>query len=372
MKIIGRLLLFTAPLIVISCSRCSGPENNETEAVTIMTYNVENLFDGVDNGTEYRDYDPGEDKWSVEQFHAKMLAIAEVIGTALPNGPDIVALQEIENEHVLETLRTEGLKNLGYRFSAVVEAPGAAVNTGLLSRFPLAGVRSHTLHVPDSERLRGILEVEIDVSGSTLYIFNSHWKSKAGGAEETEPLRIAAAELAERRIAEILQEHEAAGKAAADIVLCGDLNENHNEAERVNGAYDVALLAADSPAGGGAALDPAAWPDIPGLLVTGSPPAAENGAAARPGTPVLYSPWFEEEFSDGSKGSYLYRNSWETIDHFLLSAGLFDEAGFSYAGFSVLCREFMVSDEGRPLRWNRKYLSGYSDHLPLLLKLRLH
>ena len=373
MKLIGRFILLSVPFLVFSCSRCSGPgifpggpEKKATTTITVMTYNTENLFDGVDNGTEYRDYDPGEEQWSTEDFHAKMLAVAEVIGTAVPKGPDIVALQEIENENVLETLRTEGVKNLGYRFSAIVEAPEAAVNTGLLSRFPVAAVRSHRLHVPESERLRNILEVEIVVDGRTLYLLNNHWKSKSGGAEETEPLRIAAAELAERRITEIMQEHLEAGMAAPDIVLCGDLNENHNEAARVDGAYAVALVAADGDAAG----EDAAGADSPGLCITGSPNAAAAGVegAAAAGVPVLYSPWFEAP----SGGSYLYRNSWETIDHFLLSGGLFDEAGFSYAGFTPLCSDFLLGEDGGPLRWNRTYMSGYSDHLPLLLELTLH
>jgi endonuclease/exonuclease/phosphatase family metal-dependent hydrolase len=370
MKRLGRLfLLLSAPFIVLSCARCSAPDSpffgsgtDAPKGVTVMSYNVENLFDGVDNGTEYWDYDPGEDNWSVEQFHAKMLAIAEVIGTAVPKGPDIVALQEIENGNALETLRTEGVKNLGYRYSAVVEAPGAAVNTAVLSKFPIAAVRSHSLQMEESERLRNILEVEIEIAGSTVYLLNNHWKSKSGGAEETERLRIAAAELAERRIAAIHAEHEAAGGPRPDIVLCGDLNENHDEAARTGGAYPVALLPVDTLLREGG--NPAG--DVPGLFITGNREAAAAGPP-----PVLYSPWFEALQSDGEKGSYMYKGSWETIDHFLLSGGLFDETGFSYAGFSVINRDFMTTDDGVPRRWNREYLSGYSDHLPLLLELEL-
>lgn len=330
----------------------AGAGSGEQSILTILSYNVENLFDAVDNGTEYRDYDPGEGEWSEDLFHAKMLRIAEVIGSAVPKGPDILALQEIENENVLETLRTEGLKNLGYRYSAIIEAPDSAVQTAVLSRFPITAVKSHALHLAGAEGLRHILELEIEIDGRILYLLNNHWKSKSGGAEETEPLRIAAAALVKRRIGEI---HSA--DAGADIVVCGDLNENHDEETRVDGAYPVALLQADA--------GPDGISEAPGLYISGERSSGAGGEI------VLYSPWFEESAAAEGTGSYMYRNVWETIDHFLLAPGLFDDRGFVYSRFDVVDHDFMLTEEGYPRRWSRSSLQGYSDHLPLFLELEL-
>lgn len=352
-------ILLGFPLLFISCTRCSldsisiGSKNGkEVGTISVMSYNVENFFDDVDNGTEYRDYDPGEGEWSADLFHAKMLNISEVIGTSVPKGPDIIALQEIENKNALETLQREGVKNLGYAYSAVVEAPEAAVNTAVLSRFPITEVRSHRLHMKESEKLRNILEVVIEINEKRLYIFNNHWKSKAGGAEETEPLRIAAAGLLSRRVTAILRENP-----DADVLLCGDFNENHDEVLRIDYAYPTALtlLGDETDARGG-------------IVITGD---KERAAASADDALVFFSPWFEADSSGAERGSYVYKREWETIDQFLLSPGLFDDEGFSYGDFTVAREDFMVTEEGFPLRWNKEYEKGYSDHLPIILTLRL-
>lgn len=364
------ILLLILPALYLSCSRCTlgnitigGADNTErgrSDRITILSYNVENLFDAVDNGTEYWDYDPGQGTWDEDLYYGKMLCIAEVIGTAVGRGADIVALQEIENASVLETLRTEGVKNLGYRYSALIEAPDSAVNTGILSRYPIEKVLAHSLKVPEGDRLRHLLEVEIKIGDNLLVLFNNHWKSKSGGAEETEFLRIAAAELLERRILAILETNP-----AADIVVCGDLNENHDEYTRIERAYSTALLPVEQPSANmnGNNID------APGVYITGDIDLMSGVRFPI----VLYSPWFSYVLENQSKtaGSYRYDGRWETIDHFLLSAGLFDEIGFRYNGFQVIAEDFMVNDEGAPLRWSADFMKGYSDHLPILLDLEM-
>jgi hypothetical protein len=54
-----------------------------------------------------------------------------------------------------------------------------------------------------------------------------------------------------------------------------------------------------------------------------------------------------------------------------LSAGLFDEAGFSYGGFRPIAEDFLLTSRGHPKRWMTSSASGYSDHLPLLLTLNV-
>ena len=83
---------------------------------------------------------------------------------------------------------------------------------------------------------------------------------------------------------------------------------------------------------------------------------------------MLYSPWLELEGPE--RGTVVHRGAWETPDHFLLSAGLFDRAGVWYApgGFAVI-RDGLVSPAtGHPRRWIGT--DGHSDHLPILLHLR--
>jgi hypothetical protein len=80
--------------------------------------------------------------------------------------------------------------------------------------------------------------------------------------------------------------------------------------------------------------------------------------------PALYSPW--EEMNGGS---YLYKGEWETIDHFMLSEGLFSGRGWNYAGCRVLNHEPFITSSGVPNAYIPRHGRGLSDHLPLLLSL---
>jgi hypothetical protein len=85
---------------------------------------------------------------------------------------------------------------------------------------------------------------------------------------------------------------------------------------------------------------------------------------------VLYDPWFE--LREEMRGSYVFQGEWQTMDHILLSSGLFDSRGFTYrqGSFSVARLPFLLSTKGFPKKWSGlKGPRGYSDHLPLLITL---
>jgi hypothetical protein len=85
------------------------------------------------------------------------------------------------------------------------------------------------------------------------------------------------------------------------------------------------------------------------------------------GVVALYSPW-AAELQDGS---YYYKNEWETIDHFLLSPQLFDGKGWEFEHCTVINYPPFVSARGFPVAYNPRTGSGLSDHLPLLLFLKM-
>jgi len=320
--------------------------------LTILTYNVENLFDDVDNGTEFPEFDPTRGRWNADLFHMRVESIAEVVRKAVPGGPDVLLLQEVENQNALHVLLDTGLRDLGYRYSVLQPKRRLAANVAVASRLPIGRVLSHAVRPWRKNPVRDVIEVEIRTKAGVLHLFDDHWKSKAGGTKATEGSRLESAGIVARRMREI-----AAQEPAADIVVAGDMNENADEYERVGRAYQTALMPASAAA-------PAAY--AASRIFLPGDAAGSWGAGPRV---VLYEPWFELPRS--GRGSYFYQGEWETMDHILLSAGLFDSRGFHYhpGRFAVIRLPFLLKKNGTPRKWTMSGGRGYSDHLPLLLTL---
>ncbi len=331
----------TITVVVLAACDCTLVTDRHHE-LTVLSYNVENLFDDVYDGTEYQEYDPRYG-WSNRGYHAKLKNVARVIADSPSGGADIVALQEIENRKTLEDLVEGYLRFEKYRDIVVVPTANAAVNVGILSRLPVTGVRTHTVHAEYPARY--ILEVRVRWSGHDIVVFVNHWKSKyGGGAYATEPLRIAHARVLEERIARLARR-----EPRTAIVVAGDLNVSIDEFDRRAHAYPTALV----PIGG---------PSAGGLFVTHD--TSEVSVAGE--RAVLFSPWHLADHP----GSYEYDGVWKTIDHFLLCPVVIDPIGVKFAEFEVVVHDYLVTQTGRPYRWNPRSMTGYSDHLPILLRLK--
>jgi len=306
-----------------------------------MSYNVENLFDDRDDGSEYSDYDPGEGTWNTPLYHAKLKNISEAIRATGNGGPDICLLQEVENERVVTDLLEGHLNVLKYRHAITAPKNQSATTVALLSRYRPRAVFAHSVHLDGGVPLRPILEVWFDIHGDGVVVFNNHWKSKSGGARETEIYRRAAAGFIRERVASLAEE-----RPDLCIVIAGDLNERVDEYAASGGEYPTALMIGDTGAGGT-------------LRLTGS------WVEAAAGSSLLFSPWLDTTF----RGSYAYAGNWEKIDHFLI-AGASEGTGFLYSGFEVIADEFLLDRDGYPRRWSTRTADGYSDHLPILLEMK--
>jgi len=104
------ILLFI--LLVVSCTACSLPLDEEviSEDVRIVTWNIQNLFDDINNGTEYDEYVPREKGWDSDLFHLRMGRIGEVFDALLEEPPQIILFQEIENLNTLQILNNTFLE----------------------------------------------------------------------------------------------------------------------------------------------------------------------------------------------------------------------------------------------------------------------
>jgi endonuclease/exonuclease/phosphatase family metal-dependent hydrolase len=201
--------------------------------------------------------------------------------------------------------------------------------------------------------VRDILEAEIVSAGRTLYVFANHWKSKTDGVKATEASRRESAAVLGERIREIL-----AQDPAADIVAAGDMNESVDEYGRIHGKYQTALLPDTE--------EPGSELTAQSIFLSGN----ARSLGAEGDRLVLYEPWFEIE--ESRRGSYAYQGQWLTVDHILLSPGLFDQRGFTYrwGSFAPVRLQFLLSPDGLPKRWKGLAAErGFSDHVPLLITL---
>jgi endonuclease/exonuclease/phosphatase family metal-dependent hydrolase len=339
-------------LLFLSLLSCKG-------GIIIASYNVENLFDDRWEGREYPEYGP--EQWSREQYSRKLAAIARAVKAVSARGPDILCLQEVETELAVRELRDRHLKDFGYRYIVFVPQQQVSTNVACLSRIPVVSTRVYTVGRFAGIPLRHILEIQLEVDGSILYLFNNHWKSKTGGVEQTAAARRQAAEILTERVRGLLE-----AVPEADLIVLGDLNENLDEYEQAEGRYQTATVPdsiAEARPGsvGNNALFITAKPENAGLIAS---------------RVVLYEPWYE--LPPERRGSSVYQGRWQTPDRILLAPGLFDREGLVYSpgSFQVLRSKFLVYPQsGFPRRWIQSARgagadNGISDHLPILVTIR--
>lgn len=314
------------------------------ESYAVAFWNVENLFDTVDDPAVAGDeeFTPSAPKaWSEERFGAKLKNLGQVIADMnAGKGPDVLGLAEVENRFVLEQLVAQ-LEPLGREYDIVhKDSPsGRGIDCALLyDRKTLRLDGSAFLAAPVAET-RDIVEARLAAGGDRLFVFVNHWPSRLG--DQTGAERCAVADMLRARIDELLS-HD----AAAEIVVIGDLNDHPADA-----SVAEHLRAASQP--------------------TASAPSSAP-AATQPAN-LLNTTWAIH--ASGTIGSYNYQGKWEIIDHVILSPGLLDAAGFAWKAGSteVFVRDYMLYKPGTPqARPNRtyggrdQYFGGYSDHLPVV------
>ena len=174
----------------------------EPNAVTIMTFNVENLFDNDDDPNKADEtFLAIEDKqsathiaacetieverwrnqclywdWSDDIVETKLSVVAAAILQVNDGlGADVIALQEVENKAIVERLRNEYLAGSGYLPTVLIEGRDArGIDVAFLSKLELDG--DPTLHtIPfdpeNADRVadtRGILEATFRLPGGGL------------------------------------------------------------------------------------------------------------------------------------------------------------------------------------------------------------
>jgi len=313
--------------------------NHVHDSIGLAFWNVENLFDTVDDPDVEGDEEftpAGPNRWTAERQNIKLGNLATVISRMHDGrGPDVLGLAEIENRDVVEAL-IQRLEPLGRQYKIVhKDSPsGRGIDCALIYDANVFNLESSEFHFVPAEDTRDIVEAKLVHNGLPISVFVNHWPSRSHDPS----FRMKAAQVLAGRIAQILKDDP-----AADIIAMGDFND---------------------------------YPDDPsitqGLNATWDPAIID-------GNPLFNTSYAETP--DASTGTYVYNDQWGILDQMIVSPGMLQPGGVSWSLGStmpvVLADDQMFKPRGknaipRPSRSYTKstfHKNGYSDHMPIVTTL---
>lgn len=333
---------FKISLLIISgvvMFSCSSVKKSLRQEYTVVSYNVENLFDTVDDlKVPDEEFLPAsEKKWDNEKYQKKLADLARVISEVNPKEmPEVVGLVEVENRAVLEDMvKTGKLNGQGYAVIHEESPDYRGIDVALIYRKDAFQEISHEVLpvvFPDDPefKTRDILHVTGKMRNKTVHLFVNHWPSRIGGDEKTEPKRILAASVLKTKVDQIL-----AIDAKARIIIMGDMND-----EPVNKSLQETLGAA-APNSGATLVNLMTPDDVAG------------------------------------KGTYFYSGAWNMLDNLVVSETVLKGTGMQVEGGkgNIFSDDWMIftnkNGDKTPNRSyvGNKYVGGVSDHFAVYFKM---
>ena len=309
---------------------------------SVMTLNVNNLFDELDDPKkDDKAYLPIELKqtnkhinscnrvpvnswkneclyldWDTETKDAKLKNLARDILLYDETGPDILALQEVENINILEQLYRL-LEPYGYIDLELLESKDyRGIDTAIISKFEIIDSTLHYIKFSgefEDKDTRPILDSTILINDKKIKVYNVHFPA---GYHDVS-MRIDSL----NKLKKLLQTHK------MPTVALGDFNVNIEEDSELFIYNDQEDL----------------W-DVAHLI----------GCADCKGT--YY---------------YSYGKSWSFLDTIFVSK----QRNISYDTDSIrlhITEHNAYKDSGKPIRFNAKSKTGVSDHLPMVARIKIN
>ncbi|MDH7475587.1 MAG: lamin tail domain-containing protein [Anaerolineae bacterium] len=208
------------------------PPDLAADEFSVVTFNLENLFDTVD--------EPEKDDPVLppEEYELKLTKLGAAINAM--GGPVILAVEEAENVAVLTDLAAK--TGVNYQVTLVDGPDARGIDVGLLTRSDRVTVLSAEVrqtcttlsdglgpgqgYCPDGQNMlfsRPPLVVHLTVDGFPLTVIVNHFKSKSEDTLEqqvTLPRRVEQAQWVASLVNEVL-----ATDPRADVIVLGDLND---------------------------------------------------------------------------------------------------------------------------------------------------
>lgn len=349
MKNIIKTLILKISLLtlIVNSAYTLQAQDQKVKVVAVGFYNLENLFDTVDDpDTKDEEFTPeGSKAWTQDKYEEKISNMAYVIsqmGAELTNsGMSILGVSEIENRKVLEDLISQGsLASNKYQIVHHESPDFRGIDVALIYNPAHYKVhRSKAIAVDISEpnktrTTRDILHVEGELDGDPLHVLVNHWPSRRGGEQASAWKRNKAAKMCKHVVDSLYQIDP-----NIKVIIMGDLNDDPTSAS-----------------------------------VTSHLMAVGDRADLRDAR-FMYNPYMD--IYRRGLGSNAYRDAWSLFDQIILSANLTDEdnGGYFYYKGQVFNKKYLIQRSGKykgyPMRTFSfdKYQGGYSDHFPSLVYL---
>ena len=297
------------------------------QSFTFVELNCENAFDTRhDEGKEDEEFTPeGTRRWTRTRYWRKLNGLGQTILSCSDELPDLVALVEVENDSVLHDLTLRSLlRGAGYQYLMTSSPDVRGIDVALLyqpARFrPICYDCLSVEPLKEMRPTRDILYVEGETQrGDTLHLFVVHAPSRYGGELESRPFRQQVMNVLTSALGPLQGKH---------IVVAGYFNDYSD-------GHALRLLEAQ------------------GLSNVSKDAQGQHGHA---------------------KGTYRYQGEWRSIDHVLVSASLLQKVSGVYVNDATFLLEPDERYGGyKPRRTYNgyRYQRGFSDHLPLVVKLGL-
>ena len=343
------LKLWLSVVLIAAIVSVNAQEEKKYKIHTVAFYNLENLFDTINDTTKDDEKSPmmeiKADRAGIykKKVHNMARVISDIGSETTGNAPAIIGICEVENVNVVEDVANDPLL-LAKDYGIVhFESPDRrGIDVGLMYQkalFKPITKSSHTLKIYDDttrERIytRDQLLVTGKLEGDLVHIIVNHWPSRSGGEARSRPKRVAAAKL-NKRIIDSLQ----AIDPYAKIITMGDLNDDPTNAS-VKDVLKAKRKKKD-------------------VKIKG-----------------IYNP-FINMFKKQGLGTTAYRDAWSLFDQIMVTKPLIetDFSSFRYYKAGIYNKNYLSNKKGRwkgyPLRSfaNGGFTNGFSDHFPVYIYL---
>lgn len=327
------------------CQSTFSQEKKRFKVHTIGFYNLENLFDTINDPLKFDERSPiMEMKVDIKEVYQKKVSsmarvVADIGADVAKNAPAILGVSEIENRQVLVDLVNHPLllaKDYGIIHYDSPDARG--IDVALIYQKSLFRPISHSKHLvkifDDQTRKRIHTRDQLLVSGlldgDLIHVIVNHWSSRSGGEARSRSKRIGAGKV-NKRIIDSIQAEDPYAK----IFTMGDFNDNPTNES------------------------------IKKVLNTES----NKDKVKLKG---IYNP-YENMFKKDGLGTTAWRDAWSLFDQILVTKPLVEKDYSSYRLYKakIYNKTYLTNKRGRWKGYPKRSFSdgsftgGFSDHFPV-------